>query len=170
MALKSFGRGGSSDIPGQAYSPPPTAGTSGPGGLTAFIDQGSEFEGKLSFRDTVRIDGRFRGEIASENTLIVGESGEIEATIRSNSIAISGTVVGNVIAAQKVVLHKTARVDGDVETPSLMMEDGAVLNGQVKMRTPDAKPASGSAKEGPGSLKAIEGGAPRSEAPPPPKK
>jgi cytoskeletal protein CcmA (bactofilin family) len=172
MALKSFGRGGSLDIPGQALSPPPAAGSTGSGGsggLTAFIDQGSEFEGKLSFRDTVRIDGRFRGEIASENTLIVGESGEIEATIRSNSIAISGTVVGNVHAAQRVVLHKTARVDGDVETPSLMMEDGAVLNGQVKMNAPAAKPATGSATEASKSLKAIEGGAPRPDEAPPKK-
>lgn len=103
------------------------------GGLTAFIDQGSEFEGKLSFRDTVRIDGRFRGEISSENTLIVGESGQIEAQIRSNTVAISGHVVGDIHAGQKVVLHKTARVDGNVHTPCLVMEEGAVLNGQVQM-------------------------------------
>jgi cytoskeletal protein CcmA (bactofilin family) len=132
----------------------------GPGGLTAFIDQGSEFEGKLSFRDTVRIDGRFSGEIASENTLIVGESGEIEASIRSNSISISGTVEGDVTAGQKVVLHKTARVNGNVETPCLVMEEGAVLNGQVKMNPAGARPGSGAGKEASGSLKAIDGGAP----------
>ena len=63
MALKSFGRGMSSEfpIPGQAPSPAASS-SSAPGGLSAFIDQGSEFEGKLSFRDTVRIDGRFRGD------------------------------------------------------------------------------------------------------------
>ena len=62
MALKSFGRGrdGDDDLGGRPASQPVA-----PGGLTAFIDQGSEFEGKLSFRDTVRIDGRFRGEIAA---------------------------------------------------------------------------------------------------------
>ena len=65
-----------------ASSSSPSSSTTTAGGLTAFIDQGSEFEGKLSFKDTVRIDGRFRGEISSENTLIVGESGEIEAAIR----------------------------------------------------------------------------------------
>ena len=80
MAITPFGKGRDTDTEPQARpSPAPTASAAGPGGLTAFIDQGSEFEGKLSFRDTVRIDGRFRGEIASENTLIVGESGEIEA-------------------------------------------------------------------------------------------
>ncbi len=158
MALKSFGKGGNADLDGLVGSSSSSA--SGSGGLTAFIDQGSEFEGKLSFRDTVRIDGSFRGEIASENTLIVGESGEIHAAIRSNMVVISGNVDGNVHAARKLVLHKTARVNGDVETPSLVMEEGAVLNGQLKMAaSPEAKAAGGSAP-----LKAIPGGAPKPEA------
>ena len=96
MALKSFGRG--SDMPGSEASipaPPSSGGSKGAGGLTAFIDQGSEFEGKLSFKDTVRIDGRFEGEISSENTLIVGETGEIQASIRSNHVVISGTVTSH---------------------------------------------------------------------------
>jgi cytoskeletal protein CcmA (bactofilin family) len=148
MARTPFG-GKSRDTGSEpVFTPPaPAPGPTSAGGLTAFIDQGSEFEGKLSFKDTVRIDGCFRGEISSENTLIVGESGEIDATIRSQNVVVSGTVVGNVAASAKVVLHKTARVNGDVETACLVVEDGAVLNGQVNM----GKGASG-------SLKAIEGG------------
>jgi cytoskeletal protein CcmA (bactofilin family) len=148
MALKSFGRG---DGPGsEAARPVPSSGGSSKaaGGLTAFIDQGSEFEGKLSFRDTVRIDGRFRGEISSENTLIVGESGEIEATIKSSTIAISGSVIGDVQATRKVVLHKTARVEGNIETSCLAVEEGAIVNGTIKMT------GVGSKKEG-GPLKAV---------------
>jgi cytoskeletal protein CcmA (bactofilin family) len=114
-------------------TPAPSTSSSGSGGLTAFIDQGSEFEGKLSFKDTVRIDGRFRGEISSENTLIVGESGEIEATIHSSTIAISGSVTGDVIAKSKVVVHKTGSVEGNIETPSLMVEEGARIEGEIKM-------------------------------------
>jgi cytoskeletal protein CcmA (bactofilin family) len=138
MSLSPFGRDRTED-----HVPRSATGTSSgsAGGLTAFIDQGSEFEGKLSFRDTVRIDGRFRGEISSENTLIVGESGEIDATIRSNTVAISGTVTGAVHAARKVVLHKTARVQGDIETPSIAIEEGAQLNGQLRMATGEAKAA-----------------------------
>jgi cytoskeletal protein CcmA (bactofilin family) len=102
--------------------------------------------------DTVRIDGRFRGEITSENTLIVGESGEIEATISSNTVAISGTVIGDVVAKRKVVLHKTAVVDGNVEAPSLVVEEGATINGQLKMPSPDGK------KSDSGRLKAVSGG------------
>lgn len=102
--------------------------------LSAFIDRGSEFEGKLSFKDTVRIDGRFQGEISSENTLVVGEPGEIEASVRSQTVIVSGSIVGNVQATRSVVLHKTARIEGDVETPSLVIEEGAVLNGRVSMK------------------------------------
>jgi cytoskeletal protein CcmA (bactofilin family) len=108
------------------------------GALTAFIDQGSSFEGKLSFKDTVRIDGHFSGQISSENTLVVGETGVIEANVRSQIVIISGAVAGDIIADKKVVMHKTGRVDGNVQTPSLVMEDGAVINGQLKMS--DKKP------------------------------
>ena len=153
MAITPFGKGRETETNAPPRASAAPAGTAaGPGGLTAFIDQGSEFEGKLSFRDTVRIDGRFRGEIASENTLIVGESGEIEATICSNTVAISGTVIGDVIAKRKVVLHKTAVVDGNVEAPSLVVEEGATLNGQLKMPAPEGKKASA------GPLKAVGGG------------
>ncbi len=123
-----------------------TASSSSPGGLTAFIDQGSEFEGKLSFKDTVRIDGRFRGEIASENTLIVGESGEVEASIQSKTVAVSGTVIGDVTATAKVVIHKTGRVEGNIEAAVLVVEEGAVVEGHIKMG------------KGSGKLKAVEGG------------
>jgi cytoskeletal protein CcmA (bactofilin family) len=101
--------------------------------LSAFIDQGSEFEGKLTFKDTVRIDGCFRGEIASQNTLIVGETGEIMATVRSREVIVSGSVSGNIFAADRLVLHKTARVEGDIEAGSIAIEEGAVLNGRVTM-------------------------------------
>jgi len=125
------------------------------GGLTAFIDQGSEFEGKLSFKDTVRIDGTFRGEITSENTLIVGESGEIEATIKSMAVVISGSVVGDIIASKKIVLHKTARVQGDLQTPTIVVEEGAQFNGNLSMNS--ASP-SATLSVPTGNLKAIKGG------------
>jgi cytoskeletal protein CcmA (bactofilin family) len=143
-----FGRGrGVDDF--QAGVAPVSSGE--PGGLTAFIDQGSSFEGKLSFKDTVRIDGHFSGEITSENTLVVGESGVIEADIHSQVVIVSGTIHGNVIATRKVVLHKTAELQGDVETPCLVVEEGAVLNGKLNMAAA-AKPKK------PLQLKAMDGG------------
>jgi cytoskeletal protein CcmA (bactofilin family) len=114
-------------------SQPSTSSGADLGALTAFIDQGSSFEGKLSFKDTVRIDGHFSGQISSENTLVVGESGVIEANVRSQTVVISGTVAGDIVAAARVIVHKTGRVDGNVESPVVVMEDGAVINGQLKM-------------------------------------
>ena len=132
MAISGFGRGKG----GTGTTAAPTASPSSPssiGNLTAFIDQGSEFEGKLSFKDTVRIDGSFSGEISSDNTLIVGETGEIHATIKSVSVVISGNVEGDIHASQQVVLHKTAVVNGDVHAPSFVVEEGAQMNGMVRM-------------------------------------
>ena len=158
MAISSFGRG-------EKGGSEPTAASAASGGanLSAFIDQGSEFEGKLTFKDTVRIDGRFRGEISSENTLIVGESGAIEATIRSNTVVVSGSVEGDIIAGHQVMLHKTARVHGDMTAPSLIIEEGAVFNGQITMGRSEAKAASAG-----GPLKSIQGGGPKPAHPPKP--
>lgn len=133
MAISNFGRGKGGDE--STTAPAPTGGAN----LSAFIDQGSEFEGKLTFKDTVRIDGSFQGEISSENTLVVGETGSIDATIRSNTVVVSGAVVGNIIASRQIILHKTARVQGDMKAPSLIIEEGAVFNGQLTMERPDAK-------------------------------
>jgi cytoskeletal protein CcmA (bactofilin family) len=142
-----FGRGRDT---GEFQTSPIVSASPEPGGLTAFIDQGSSFEGKLSFKDTVRIDGHFSGQITSENTLVVGESGLIEADIRSQSVIVSGTIHGNVMAMKRVILHKSARVDGDVETPSLVMEEGSVLNGKLNMASAGPKK--------PLALKAMDGG------------
>jgi cytoskeletal protein CcmA (bactofilin family) len=127
MAFGSRSR--SSDDRSTPTAPAPQAS----GGLTAFIDQGSDFEGKLSFKDTVRIDGHFRGEITSENTLIVGETGRVTANIESEIVIISGEVRGDINAHRQLTLHKTARVYGNLRTTSLVVEEGAYLSGQVKM-------------------------------------
>jgi len=147
MAISGFGRGSKSGTVSGSTSAAsssagsPTSSGSGFGNLTAFIDQGSEFEGKLSFKDTVRIDGSFTGEITSDNTLIVGESGEIRSSIRSVCVVISGLVEGNIEASEQIVLHKTAQVTGDIAAPTLVIEQGAQLNGNVRMTSKAAASA-----------------------------
>ena len=126
MAFNEFRKGGTREMSTE------TAGSGG-NALTAFIDQGSEFSGKLSFKDTVRIDGRFEGEIKSENTLIIGETGTIEASIASETVIVSGEVQGDIEAGALLHLHKTARLTGNVKTPKFVIEEGAVFNGQVTM-------------------------------------
>ena len=104
-----------------------------PSDLTAFIDEGSEIEGKYTFSGTVMINGKLRGEIESNDTLIVGEKAVLNATIRAGVVLVSGEVIGNVIANDRVELRGTARVFGDVESPIVVVEEGVLFEGQCRM-------------------------------------
>ena len=101
--------------------------------LTAFIDEGSEIEGKFTFSGTVMLNGRFRGEIISNDSLIVGEKGVVNASIRAGVVLISGEVVGNVNASERVELRGNARVYGDVEAPVVVIEEGVLFEGHCRM-------------------------------------
>jgi len=103
------------------------------GELNGFLDHGSSFKGELEFEDTMRIDGRFNGKIVSKNELIVGESAHIEGDIHVGRIAISGTVVGKIVADQRVEIHRNGKVYSDVDTPALIIEEGAVFQGNCVM-------------------------------------
>lgn len=103
------------------------------GELNGFLDHGSSFKGELEFEDTMRIDGRFEGKIHSKNELIVGETATIEGEIHVGRIAISGTVHGKVKADQKIEIHRSGKVYSDLETPTLIIEEGAIFQGNCAM-------------------------------------
>jgi cytoskeletal protein CcmA (bactofilin family) len=103
------------------------------GDLNGFLDRGSSFKGELEFEDTMRIDGKFNGRIRSKNELIVGESAHIEGEIHVGRIAISGTVVGKIQADQRVEIHRNGKVYSDIDTPALIIEEGAIFQGNCVM-------------------------------------
>ena len=103
------------------------------GELNGFLDRGASFKGEMEFEDTMRIDGRFNGKIISKNELIVGETAHIEGDIHVGRIAISGTVVGKIVAAQRVEIHRNGKVYSDIDTPALIIEEGAVFQGNCVM-------------------------------------
>lgn len=103
--------------------------------IKAFLGPGSQFEGKLVFNEIVRLDGAFRGEVTSRDTLIVGETADIQADVEVGTLILSGRYKGNIKAATKVELRAPAKVDGAIETPALSIEDGVILNGTVTMTT-----------------------------------
>jgi len=115
------------------------------GDLNALLGRGSEFEGKLTFEGTVRIDGKFNGTILTDDTLVVGEGAKVSAEVTCGTIIVHGEVVGNIRARSAVELHQPARVRGNIETPSLMVDRGVVFEGQAKMenleKIPSTKPA-----------------------------
>jgi cytoskeletal protein CcmA (bactofilin family) len=104
-----------------------------PNDLSAFIDEGSEIEGKYTFSGTVMLNGRLNGEIQTADTLIIGEKGVVNANIRAGTVVISGEVVGNVLATERVELRGTARVVGDVEAPVVVVEEGVHFEGHCRM-------------------------------------
>jgi cytoskeletal protein CcmA (bactofilin family) len=91
----------------------------------------------LRLRQDFRIDGEFRGAIVSEGSVIVGEAAAIEANLHAREIVIGGAVVGNVVASRQLILRAGARLHGDVETPCLQIEKGAVFNGRTTMVRPE---------------------------------
>ncbi|HET6414119.1 MAG TPA: polymer-forming cytoskeletal protein [Anaeromyxobacter sp.] len=103
------------------------------GDLNALLGRGSEFEGKLTFEGTVRIDGKFNGTIVTNDVLVVGEGAKIQAEINCGTIIVHGEIQGDVKAKSAVELHHPARVKGNIETPSLMIEKGVTFEGQCKM-------------------------------------
>ncbi|MGA7614943.1 MAG: polymer-forming cytoskeletal protein [Thermoanaerobaculia bacterium] len=103
------------------------------GELNGFLDRGSSFRGELEFEDTMRIDGKFNGKIFSKNELIVGESASIEGEIHVGRIAISGTVVGRIKADDRIEIHRSGHVFSDIDTPTLIIEEGATFQGSCSM-------------------------------------
>lgn len=114
------------------------------GDLNALLGRGSEFEGKLTFEGTVRIDGKFSGTIVTNDVLVIGEGAKVSAEISCGTVIVHGELNGNLKAKTAVELHHPARMKGNIETPSLMVEKGVVFEGQTKMdgaEKSSAKPA-----------------------------
>ena len=109
--------------------------------LNGFMDQGTEFEGELRFKDTFRIDGSVKGRIVSDNTLIVGESGRVDAEIVCGVVSIRGTVSGSVHGRERIELLAGSRVQATLVSPKLLIEDGAFFQGQCDMSQQDQKSA-----------------------------
>jgi cytoskeletal protein CcmA (bactofilin family) len=101
--------------------------------LNGFMDQGTEFEGELRFKDTFRIDGSVKGRIVSDNTLIVGESGRVDADIECAVVSIRGTVTGRVHGRERIELLAGSRVQATLVSPKLLIEEGAFFQGQCDM-------------------------------------
>jgi cytoskeletal protein CcmA (bactofilin family) len=99
----------------------------------AILGENTSFKGELTFHGTVRIDGRFKGRIDSDGTLIVGEKGIVEADINTNCVEISGEVHGNINTTNITEIHPKGKVYGNIVTSSLVIHDGVVFEGNCRM-------------------------------------
>ncbi len=103
--------------------------------LTAFLGKGSRITGTLVFEGPSRIEGHVEGEVSAQDTLTVGESAVVNARLNGTMIVIRGTVTGDVVAKTRLEIHAPGKVIGDVTTPSLVINEGAILEGRCSMRS-----------------------------------
>ncbi|HEY7573682.1 MAG TPA: polymer-forming cytoskeletal protein [Thermoanaerobaculia bacterium] len=101
--------------------------------LNGFLDKGSHFQGDLEFEETFRIDGKFEGKIRSGAELILGDSAEVSGQIEVGRLSVNGALKGTVRARERIELHARARVEADLTTPVLKIEEGARFEGSCKM-------------------------------------
>ena len=101
--------------------------------FTAFLGAGTEYQGQLSFKGTVRVDCRFLGDITSDGKLILGKEANLKGTVRVKELVIHGTLNGEAIVTNRTILHQDAKVSGTLSTATLVMEEGALLQGELFM-------------------------------------
>ncbi|MBN1106837.1 MAG: polymer-forming cytoskeletal protein [Deltaproteobacteria bacterium] len=101
--------------------------------INAFLGSNTEFEGKLAFTGTVRVDGRFKGEIFTEGTLIVGENAHIESDVYVSHIIISGEIRGNIVAEKRIEIHAPGKVFGNIQSPTVIIDEGVIFEGNCRM-------------------------------------
>lgn len=103
-------------------------------GFGGFLTDGTEIDGEVRFNEELRVDGKIGGRIVSDSgRLLVGESGQIEAEVHVGVASISGTVSGTLVATVRVEIHSTGKFYGDIRTPALIIEEGAIFEGQCEM-------------------------------------
>ena len=112
-----------------------SAATGRVGELNALLGKGSQFEGKLIFEGTVRIDGKFSGEIISSDQLIIGEGAEVKATVKVGTLTCLGDYQGDATATKAIELKSPAKVRGNLTTASIVIERGVFFDGTCKMDT-----------------------------------
>jgi cytoskeletal protein CcmA (bactofilin family) len=127
--------------------------------ITALLGRGTHFEGKLQFEGRVRVDGSFKGEIRSDDTLIIGEGAEVHAEIDVATVIVRGGAVhGNIRAKTSIEVHAPGKIVGNLHSPSVFIDRGVEFQGSCRMDPLDGKPA---AKQATGTAGAATSAAPR---------
>ena len=107
--------------------------------IKAYMGEDTIFNGLLNFTGTVRIDGKFEGQVITEDTLIIGETGHLTAEISAGTVICMGYVEGTVIASQKIEIHSTSKVVGNIKSPAFHIELGGVFDGTCDMTGKETK-------------------------------
>lgn len=101
--------------------------------ICAFLGKGVHFKGTISYQGTIQIDGLFDGEIQTDGVVLVGEGAELKANVTAGTVVSKGTITGDIWAKEKLILQAPSVIVGDVTTPTFSIEEGALVDGNLKM-------------------------------------
>jgi len=101
--------------------------------IKAYLGSDALFKGTLSFEGTVRIDGKFEGKVNTKDTLVIGETGDMQADMEVGTLVCKGKLRGTVVASKKIEMYPASKITGNIQTPALSIELGAVLDGNLNM-------------------------------------
>ena len=107
--------------------------------IKAYLGSDALFKGTLSFEGTVRIDGKFEGQVSTNDTLVIGETGDMKADVNVGTLVCKGKLNGAVVASKKIEMHPASKITGDIETPALSIELGATIDGHLNMTGREGK-------------------------------
>ena len=137
----------------------------------SLLGKNARFKGAIMFEGTARIDGRLEGDISTEGILLIGEDAVLEGNIAARAVHCAGTVIGDIVASERVELVSPAFVTGRVKTPRLSLQEGVSFLGGVEVQVPSvAISAQSSAIESNESVTIMQGTSLSSEGPGPHKK
>jgi cytoskeletal protein CcmA (bactofilin family) len=106
------------------------------------IGEGSIFDGRFYVNGSILIEGKFQGDIRTDDQLIVGPTGKVKTDIQARRVTVAGTLIGNIFATEEVSLLHTGKVLGNIVTPKLTVEPGVITEGKVTItsgQTDDAR-------------------------------
>lgn len=112
------------------------------GELSTILGKGSVFEGKLVVEHTLRVDGKFTGDITTTDTLIVGRDGNINGNVEAKSLVVGGKLSGKASIKEKIVLESKSEFRGEMKTSRLVIDEGAIFDGRCSMKHSGDTPAS----------------------------
>lgn len=117
--------------------------------LESFIGSGTEFQGGLNVKGTLRIEGQFDGKLNAA-CVILGETGVIKGEVSAKKIIIGGKVEGNLRIQENVEVKATGKVLGDIFTKKISITEGAMVNGKIEMEVDESRIIDFGSKEGKG--------------------
>lgn len=102
-----------------------------PDNVNSVIGEGSIFEGKFYIQGSLLINGKFEGDIKTDEQIIIGETGKVKTNVSAKKVVVAGTLIGNINAFEYVDLMETGRILGDIAAPVIHINKGVVIQGKI---------------------------------------